>query len=143
MRAGNGIRKGIEVVEETLSSLNFPSTRHYADKVTQGSFTKGTNTVIDRTVVDISADVFAIRSGQAQKVSNTYITNGRTYGVHDGTLYPISGPGLYTLNRGEYQTLGVLNKFGNTPQADIILSRMGVSPETKETALKIWEAIKK
>lgn len=93
-------------------------------------------------MVDVSADVAAIRYGQAQKIAGTYVVNGRTYGVYDETLYPISGPGLYQLDRGGYQALGVLNKFGNTPQADSILSRMGVSSETKAAALKVWEVIK-
>jgi len=126
-----------------VASLNSPATRHYADKVTQSSVAKEVNTVVDRSVVDMSADVAAIRSGQAQQIGDTFVVNGRTYGMHDGTLYPMSGPGLYTLDRGGYKALGVLNKFGDTPQTDVILKNMGVSAETKAAALKVFEVIKK
>jgi filamentous hemagglutinin len=138
-----GAKSASATVDETLASLSSPSTRHYADKVTQSSVAKEVNTVVDRSVVDMSADVAAIRSGQAQKVSDTFVVNGRTYGMHDGTLYPMSGPGLYTLDRGGYKALGVLNKFGDTPQADMILKNMGVSAETKATALEVFKAVKK
>lgn len=69
--------------------------------------------------------------------------NDRIYGMHDGTLYPMSGPGLYTLDRGAYKALGVLNKFGDSQQADVILKNMDVSAETKAVALEVWKAIKK
>jgi len=138
-----GAKGSAGVVDEALASLNSPATRHYADKVTQSSVAKEVNTVVDRSVVDMSADVAAIRSGQAQKIGDTFVVNGRTYGMHDGTLYPMSGPGLYTLDRGSYKALGILNKFGNTPQADVILKNMGVSAETKTAALKVFEVIKK
>jgi hypothetical protein len=134
---------GEVVVNESLASLNSPATRHYADKVTQKTVPKDLNTVIDRSVVDISADVSAIRSGQSQKIGDTFVVNGRTYGMHDGTLYPMSGPGLYTLDRGGYKALGVLNKFGDTPQAQVILNNMGVSAETKAAALDVFKVIKK
>jgi len=39
--------------------------------------------------------------------------------------------------------LGVLNKFGNTPQADMILKNMGISAEAKAAALEVFQAIKK
>jgi hypothetical protein len=67
--------------------------------------------------------------------------NGRTYGVHDGTLYPISGTGFHQLNRGAFQALGVLNKFGDTSQARVILARMkNVGPSEIEAALLAWRA---
>ncbi len=129
--------------DRALASLNAPATRHYADKVTQSSVGKEVNTVVDRSSVDLSADVAIIRSGQAQRLGDTFVVNGRTYGMHNGTLYPMSGPGLYTLDRGSYKALGVLNKFGDTPKAYMILRNMGVSAETKATALEVFKAIKK
>jgi filamentous hemagglutinin len=130
-------------LDESLTSLNSPAMRHYADKVKQTSLAKEVNTVVDRSVVDMSADIAAIRSGEAKKVGDTFIVNGRTYGVHNGTLHPIAGPGLYTLDRGGYKALGVLNKFGDTPRADVVLRNMGVSVETKAAALKVFKAINK
>jgi hypothetical protein len=138
-----GPMKAAGPVDKSLASLNSPATRHYADKVTQTSVAKEVNTVIDRSVIDVLADVTAIRSGKGQQIGDTFLVNGRTYGMHDGTLYPMSGTGLYTLDRGGYKALGVLNKFGNTPQAEIILKNMGISPETKAAALVVFEAIKK
>lgn len=124
-----------------LASLKAPNTRHYADKVTQGSLVKDKNTVVDRSVVDLNADVAAIRAGQARKVGENFIINDRVYGAHDGTLYPISGPGLYLLDRGGYKALGVLNKFGNSPRADEILKSMKIDDQARAEALKVWRAI--
>ncbi len=137
------LRSGQAPGVNTLEDLKSPGTRHYADKVSQSSVAKEINTVIDRSVVDVNADVIAIRSGDAMRVGDTYIVNGRTYGSHDGTLFPISGPGLYTLDRGAYKALGVLNKFGDSALADTILKNMGVSDATKASALNVWKAITK
>ena len=91
--------------------------------------------------VDVAADVAAINEGLATRVGDTYPINGRVYGVHDGTLFPISGRGFHQLTRGGFQALGVLNKFGDTPQAHAILSRMkNVEPKDIEAALKAWKA---
>jgi hypothetical protein len=67
------------------------------------------------------------------------------YGVHDGTLYPISGPGFHPLDRPAFQALGVYNKFGNTEQAAKILDNMArtnptLTPEQRLVALRAWEA---
>ena len=67
------------------------------------------NTVIEPGV-DVQADVAAINSGLAKRIGNTFEVKGRVYGVHDGTLYPISGPGFQTLDRGGLKALGVFNK---------------------------------
>jgi hypothetical protein len=56
-------------------------------------------------------------------------------------LCPISGPGFHQLNRGAFQALGVLNKFGNSPHAHDILAKMKhVGPAEVEAALKAWSA---
>ncbi|HEB0655548.1 TPA: hypothetical protein RY214_002254 [Pseudomonas aeruginosa] len=128
--------------DKELISLKSPSTRHYADKVSQTSIAKNKNTVINRRVVDIGSDVFAIKSGRAQKIGDDYRINGRTYKSHNGTLYPASGPGLYTLSRSEYKALGVLNKLGDTPQAKAILNNMGIPEKSRSEALKVWRAVK-
>jgi hypothetical protein len=58
-------------------------------------------------------------------------------------LYPIEGKGLYPLNRGEYKALGVLNTFGDTPQAAQILKNMKIEGQTLNEALKVWRIIQK
>lgn len=89
--------------------------------------------------VDLSADIAAINAGKAVRNGNTFIINGRIYGVHDGTLYPISGSGLVTLDRGGYKALGVYKKFGNTPHANTILDNMGINQATRNEALKVYK----
>ena len=58
--------------------------------------------------------------------------------MHDGTVYPISGEGFVTLDRGGYKAVGVYKKFGETPQAETILNNMGISAETRSQALNIY-----
>ena len=123
------------------TNLKSPNSRHYADKVNQKSVAKDENTVIDRKVVNIEQDVNAIRNGQAQVINGQYHINGRIYGQHDGTLYPIRGNGFYPLDRGAYKALGVYNKFGNTPQAKQIMDNMQINSNSRQEALKVWEKV--
>lgn len=119
---------------ETFSS---PASRHFYSKITQGSVAKDLNTVI-MPGTDVSADVSAINAGKAAKVGDTFSINGRTYGIHDGTLYPISGDGFVTLDRGAYKALGVYKKFGVGTKAETILNNMGVTVETRNQAIDVY-----
>jgi hypothetical protein len=122
------------------TTLRGPARRHWAATVNQGTLAKNVNTVIEPGV-DVAGDVAGIQAGKAARVNGNYVINGRTYGVHDGTLYPIFGQGFHQLNRGAFQALGVLNKFGNTPQAHAILDKMkNVSSAEVDAALKAWSA---
>lgn len=89
--------------------------------------------------VDVNADVTAINAGEVPFVEGTYTVNSRTYGVHDGTLYPISGDGFFQLNRGAYKALGVYKTFGLTDRAEEILNFMGMSPENRAAALTVYQ----
>ncbi|WP_197740795.1 hypothetical protein [Tuwongella immobilis] len=100
---------------------------------------KDLNTVIEPGV-DVAADVEAINQGLAQRAGDRFIVNGRTYGVHDGTLYPISGPGLHQLDRGGFKALGVLNKFGDSPRAAEIMQKMGLSQDAIDAGRAAWKA---
>jgi hypothetical protein len=120
--------------------LKPPAARHTATRVTQRTLAKGSNTVIEPGV-DVAADVAAINGGGATRVGGNYSVNGRTYGVHDGTLYPIDGPGLHPLSRGAFKALGVYNEFGNSARAADILARMGTSQADANAALRVWEII--
>jgi Domain of unknown function (DUF4157) len=122
------------------TDLRAPARRHWAATVNQGTVAKNVNTVIVPGV-DVATDVAGIRAGNAARADGNYVINGRTYGSHDGTLYPISGPGFHQLNRGAFQALGVLNKFGDTSQAHSILTKMkNVGPSEVEAALAAWSA---
>src|SRR5262245_44530536 len=82
--------------------LRPPAARHYLFRVTPRTLAKGMNTVIEPGV-DVTGDVAAVNAGQATRLGDTFVINGRTYGVHAGTLYPISGPGFHQLNRGAFK----------------------------------------
>lgn len=120
--------------------LRAPASRHTAARVTQKTLAKEKNTVI-APGVDVAGDVAAINSGRATRVGADWVVNGRTYGVHDGTLYPISGPGFYQLSRGGFKVLGVYNEFGNTPRATSILDRMGASAADRAAALEVYNVL--
>jgi hypothetical protein len=114
-----------------------PSSRHKLEKVNQRTVAKKMNTVIEPNV-DVAADVAAINKGLAKKVGDKFVINGRTYGMHDGTLYPISGKGFHQLDRPAFKALGVLNKFGDSPKANQIINNMGLGDKAKDAALNAW-----
>jgi hypothetical protein len=75
------------------------------------------------------------------RVNGNYVINGRTYGVHDGTLFPISGPGFHYLTRPQFKAFGVYNEFGNTARAAEILDKMGIATSDRAEALRVFEVI--
>jgi hypothetical protein len=122
--------------------LKPPASRHYAARVKQKTLAKAQNTVIEPGV-DVMADVAAINAGQAVKISGNFVVNGRTYGFHDGTLFPIAGPGFHQLQRGAFKALGVMNQLGLTDKGNEILDKMGISAEDRAAAKKAYDAAKK
>jgi hypothetical protein len=118
-------------------ALQPPARRHRADDVTQRSLAKEKNTVIEPGV-DVAGDVAAINRGSATRVNGNYSINGRVYGEHKGTLYPLFGPGFHTLSRAAYKALGVYNAFGITPHAERILDRMRTSQTDRLSARRVW-----
>ncbi len=122
------------------SRFNSPARRHRAADVRMKTVAKADNTVIEPGV-DVTADIAAIRSGQVPRVRGQYTVNGRTYGEHGGTLFPISGRGFHYLTRPQFKALGVYNEFGNTPRAMEILDNMGIASTDRASALRVHEAI--
>ncbi len=121
-------------------SFNPPHRRHYIQRVSQTERgVKNRNTVIEPRV-NIVDDVAAINAGKAEQNGETFLINGRTYGLHGSTLFPIAGPGFYLLNRAAYRALGVYNKFGNGIAANEILNAMNVISLDREAALEAWRA---
>jgi hypothetical protein len=94
------------------------------------------------TRVDVKAEVEAIRSGKADFEGDKFIINDCTYGHHDGVLFPISGPGFYSLDRGEYKEFAVYKSFGNSEFAEKILDNMRVDFDSRRKALEVWKAMK-
>lgn len=125
-------------LSESSTDLNPPSKRHYYNNVNQKTLAKALNSVI-LPGVDVGADVASINNGEVELVNGTYTVNGRTYGVHEGTLYPISGDGIYQLDRGAFKALGVYRSFGITERAGLILDRMGMSEMARQIALDVYK----
>ncbi|WP_217807066.1 hypothetical protein [Andreprevotia lacus] len=119
-----------------LSDLKAPNRRHYLEKINQKSLPKEQNTVIAPTV-NVVEDVAAIRAGRGIVRGNTISVNNRVYGYHDGTLFPMSGDGFYTLSREAFKALGVYNQFGNTARAKLILDNMKIDASARQGALEI------
>jgi hypothetical protein len=119
--------------------LRAPARRHDLLGVRQGTVAKDWNTVVEPGI-DVAGDVRAINEGQAVREGDMYRINGRTYGHHDGTLYPIDGPGFHRLDRGAFKALGVYNEHGMTPRAEEILDRMRMSEAARVQAQAAYEA---
>jgi len=120
-----------------------PASRHHASTVTQRTLTKEANTVIDPSV-NVAGDVEAINAGGATldrsaRGELTAAVNGRTYAVEpSGTLSPRTGEGFTTLGRGGFRALGILNKFGSTPQAWEIMHASGISVAAQAQGFAVW-----
>ena len=135
-REGSGPRP----VATPPGGLREPAQRHYAARVRQKTVAKNKNTVIEPGV-DVRGDVAAINAGRARKVRDEYHVNGRVYGQHDGTLFPIRGAGFHELDRGAFKALGIYNQFGDTFRASEILDKMGIDQGARDAALAVWRAI--
>ncbi|MCK6548187.1 hypothetical protein L6R52_20220, partial [Myxococcota bacterium] len=119
--------------------LRAPARRHQLTSVQQSTVAKDWNSVFEPGV-DVAGDVRAINEGRAERRGDRWIVNGRTYGSHDGTLYPIEGEGIHRLDRGAFKALGVYNQFGLTPRAEEILGRMGIGDAQRDAAQRAWRA---
>ncbi|MCQ4166170.1 hypothetical protein [Tahibacter harae] len=112
------------------------SSRHSIRSIRQGGVKKTKNTVAEPEI-DMRADVEAINKGQGVRDGDFYTVNGRTYQRFDDHLVPHDGPGFHNLDRGEFDALGIFNRFGDTPQAMEIAIRVA-GPEGASHALDVW-----
>jgi len=111
--------------------------RHSIRSVRQGGVKKAKNTVAEPRI-DMNADVASINRGEGTQSGSLFTTNGRTYELIDGDhLVPHSGPGFHNLDRGEFDALGVFNKFGDTEQAGGI-ARKVAGEAGASRALQVW-----
>ena len=89
-------------------TLRFPNKRHTVSGAGGGRVGEA-NTVILRGNEDlVRADIEGIAKNRATLSAdgNTYEINGRKYRVEDnGTVFPVSGPGLVEMDRTEYAAL--------------------------------------
>jgi len=139
-----GIASRVATTETSASTavkqLRFPADRHFIRRVKQNTVAKRLNSVVEPGV-DVAADVRAINNNIAERLpGGRYLVNGREYGAHNGTLYPVSGAGVHKLSRPAFKALGVLNKFGDTPTAHRILHNMRTSAADRAAALTAHKA---
>ncbi|GEN08211.1 hypothetical protein SAMN05443572_106364 [Myxococcus fulvus] len=123
--------------------LKKPADRHSIRKVHQKSYVREDNSVVESRV-NINRDVQDINEGKAKKGNEsgvqTWTINRRTYGSHDGTLYPMRGDGIHELNRGAFKALGIYNEMKDTPRAKEVLDKMKVPEADRKAALKAFKA---
>ena len=115
------------------------ASRHRLESITEKSVAKRTTTVAEPGV-DISKDVADIRAGLGKIDGERITVNGRTYGSHDGTLYPIEGQGLHQLDRGTFKALQTMRKHG-VDGAQQYLDNMGVNAETRAAAEALYRLL--
>lgn len=132
--------KTSQAILKKFGKFKSPASRHVASNVNQNTAAKELNTVAEPWVNYVD-DVAEINAGNVTMSGSNFSVNGRVYAEHGGTLYPISGNGLHTLNRAAFKALGVYNKFGNTSRALEILNKMGISSTDRAAALNVWRLI--
>jgi hypothetical protein len=91
--------------------LTAPNKRHTIPGAKHGEV-KGDNTVTLRGYESVlRADTERIAAGEAHFNAQVYTVDGRSYVVKgNGTVFPISGPGLVKLDRVEYRALQLIAK---------------------------------
>ena len=114
------------VRRQPTAELRPPNSRHFIGRISASRRTKGRNTVV-MSSVDVDADLAAINRGEGSwdPAGNGWEVNGRRYGVKpDGVSFPMSGPGVVELDRGEYRALqGVMDAGGDMTKVDVKLTR--------------------
>jgi hypothetical protein len=109
-RASSGVRRDGDKAWPAIPTGGFrpPVSRHRLSSVKPNTVVKKVNTVI-APWVDVATDVRAINAGEAFRSRGTFTVNGRVYGVHNGSIHPISGDGLMQLDALGCKGLGIFN----------------------------------
>lgn len=128
-------KKELEKIKDYKEPL---AKRHILDSITSKSIAKDKNTIIMPNV-DVKKDIEDIKNGLYNKVNDTYVINGRTYGYHDSRFYPIEGDGFITLDRAQYRALQYLIKNGNDDRAIMIFRNMKIPEDKINQVIKIWK----
>jgi hypothetical protein len=95
---------GLTGIQKLMANAKAPAQRHYFNRIKHG-VVKDENTII-HPAVDVAKDVSMIRAGQATVKGDNIMVNGRVYKIKDnGTLFPVSGEGFVTVDRGTYKAI--------------------------------------
>jgi uncharacterized protein YukE len=140
--SGGGSGGGPSGGAAPLPQARTPNARHNLTRVTTRTTKKAKNTVIGPDV-DVNADVEAIRAGNYTRQGNDIVVNGRTYQMESsGTLFPVSGPGFYPLDRMSFMALGILNEEGGLTAAAVqkLAVYRDMTPENIQAAVEAWRA---
>lgn len=128
---------GLYIGPRRVFNFNPPlKSRHSIRNIKQGGYKREKNTVAEPDV-DMRAEVEAINNGHGRRDGDFYTLGERTYQRIEDHLVPHSGPGFHPLSRGEFDALGIFNKFGDTPRAMEIAVRVAGS-DGASRALGVW-----
>jgi hypothetical protein len=129
------------------SSLKKPVRRHDPCRTKGGDPTKERNSMIDPDYKDaINRDLDDIIAGKVQKTGETWNVNGRSYGMHNGSLHPVSGPGIVDLSRPQHQLIQQLNgnSLENARKFGDAMKRKGIMDQDAiDTVMELWRKCKK
>jgi hypothetical protein len=95
--------------------LRMPNPRHTVRGARDGQVRPRNTVILTGYEQAVREDVEGIAAGRAEldHAGSVYSINGRSYGVEpQGTVFPISGPGLVQLDRNEYAALSEIAKAG-------------------------------
>ncbi len=114
--------------------------RHMLTRIRRRTLRKRRNVVVDVTV-DMQADIDGINRGEATKSGDLWTINGRAYHIEpSGHSWPVSGPGVFPLDRGAFLALGIYNEHGLSQTAERILDLERVSQTARAEARRVWQA---
>ncbi len=129
------------------SPLKKPVRRHDPCKTKGGDPTKERNSMIDPDHRQaINSDLDNIIAGKVPKAGETWTVGGRSYGMHNGSLHPVSGPGIVDLSRPQHQLIQQLN--GNTPEkaqkfAEAMKNKGIMDQKAIDTVMELWRKCSK
>lgn len=89
----------------------------------------------------IKRDLDDIIAGKVQKAGETWTANGRTYGMHNGSLHPVSGPGIVDLSRPQHQLIQQLNgnSLENAKKFSEAMKKKGIlDQQAIDTVMELW-----
>jgi hypothetical protein len=94
----------------------------------------------------INRDLDDIIAGKVQKAGETWTANGRTSGMHNGSLHPVSGPGIVDLSRPQHQLIQQLNgnSLENAKKFSEAMKKKGIlDQQAIDTVMEFWRKCRK